>query len=400
MGASLDDLEWDVKAYFALGGAVHDAAIAAWGIKGWYDYVRPVSAIRYMASLGQGSDPAQPSYHHNGLPLYDGLVEVVQAGDPLVGADGEHLGKIKLYGWRGPDYIADPAADMAGVGWILAENWWPYQRPTFVTPPFAGYISGHSTFSRAAAETLTLLTGSEYFPGGMGEFVARKNEFLVFEEGPSVDVVLQWATYRDASDQTSLSRIWGGIHPPVDDVPGRRVGETVGLASYAMAKSYFDGSAIPEPEPEPEPQEEAPGSKKGSGGSFGLVELLFGLALLFGARGFRAAGSGPLINRRRVMADDWYFLGIDAGGSRCRARLESADGSLLGRGFGGPANPCYGLDLAMRSIEKAAAAALADAGLAPELVSRLRVGAGVAGLHLPRYRDAMRAAPHPSRSWY
>ncbi|MFC6635691.1 BadF/BadG/BcrA/BcrD ATPase family protein [Microbulbifer taiwanensis] len=95
------------------------------------------------------------------------------------------------------------------------------------------------------------------------------------------------------------------------------------------------------------------------------------------------------------MADDWYFLGIDAGGSRCRARLESADGSLLGRGFGGPANPCYGLDLAMRSIEKAAAAALADAGLAPELVSRLRVGAGVAGLHLPRYRDAMRAAPHP-----
>ena len=38
--------------------------------------------------------------------------------------------------------------------WIRAANWLPYQRDTFVTPPFAGYISGHSTFSRAAAEVL------------------------------------------------------------------------------------------------------------------------------------------------------------------------------------------------------------------------------------------------------
>ena len=30
----LNDLEWDVKAYFTLGGAVHDAAVSAWGIKG------------------------------------------------------------------------------------------------------------------------------------------------------------------------------------------------------------------------------------------------------------------------------------------------------------------------------------------------------------------------------
>ena len=131
------------------------------------------------------------------------------------------LGKIKLYTWKGHDYIDDPYVEAAGVGWVLAENWWPYQRPSFVTPPFAGYVSGHSTFSRAAAEVLTLFTGDAYFPGGMGEFEAIKNEFLVFEEGPSVDVVLQWATYRDASDQCSLSRIWGGIHPSADDIPGR-----------------------------------------------------------------------------------------------------------------------------------------------------------------------------------
>ena len=221
-GPVLSDLEWDIKSYFTLGGAMHDAAVAAWGVKGWYDYIRPVSAIRAMAALGQGSDPGQPNYHVGGLPLIDDLIELVLPGDPLAGENNEHLHKLKVRAWRGPDYIADPQTDDAGVGWILAENWWPYQRPSFITPPFAGYVSGHSTYSRAAAEVMTRLTGDAYFPGGMGEFRAPRDEFLVFEKGPSVDVTLQWATYRDAADQCSLSRIWGGIHPPVDDIPGRR----------------------------------------------------------------------------------------------------------------------------------------------------------------------------------
>lgn len=240
-GPELPPLEWDVKAYLALGGAMHDAAIAAWSVKGYYDYVRPISAIRYMAELGQSSDPNLPSYHPEGLPLYPGLIELVGADDPAF--TDEQVGKIKLYGWRGPDFISNPESDAAEVGWILAEDWWPYQRPTFVTPPFAGYVSGHSTFSRAAAEALTLLTGDPYFPGGMGEFVAKKNEFLVFEEGPSEDIVLQWATYRDASDQTSLSRIWGGIHPPADDLPGREMGRIIGPRAVQEAERYFRGEA-------------------------------------------------------------------------------------------------------------------------------------------------------------
>ncbi|MEM6319222.1 MAG: DUF6851 domain-containing protein [Bacteroidota bacterium] len=239
-GELLDDLEWDVKAYFTLGGAVHDAAIAAWGVKGWYDYLRPISAIRYMAERGQSSNSELPNYDIGGIPLYEGLVELIEEGDPLAGVNNEFVGQIKLYAWKGPDYIGDPETSQAGVGWILASQWWPYQRPTFVTPPFAGYVSGHSTFSRAASEILTQLTGDPYFPGGVGEFVAKKNEFLVFEEGPSQDIVLQWATYRDASDQTSLSRIWGGIHPPVDDIPGRLMGEKVGYQSFAKAESYFN----------------------------------------------------------------------------------------------------------------------------------------------------------------
>jgi hypothetical protein len=238
-GPTLDKLEWDVKSYFILGGTMHDAAIAAWSIKGWFDYIRPISAIRYMAERGQSSDPNLPSYDVAGIPLREGLVELVEEGDELAGINGQHVGKIKLYTWRGHRYISDPEVEAAGVGWILAENWMPYQRISFVTPPFAGFVSGHSTYSRAAAEAMTLLTGDAYFPGGVGEFVAYKNEFLVFEEGPSVDVVLQWATYRDASDQCSLSRIWGGIHPPADDIPGRLVGEKIGKQAYAFAIPYF-----------------------------------------------------------------------------------------------------------------------------------------------------------------
>ena len=224
-----------------MGGAVHDAAITAWGIKGWYDSIRPISAIRAMAERGQSSNPKLPSYDPGGIPLVKDFIEIVQTGDSLAGEKGEHIGKIKLYAWRGPAFIEKPETDVAGVGWILAENWWPYQRPSFVTPPFAGYISGHSTYSRAAAEVMTLLTGDAFFPGGMGEFHTKKNEFLVFEEGPSVDMTLQWATYRDASDQTSLSRIWGGIHPPADDIPGRLIGEKVGIAAFLHAERYFLG---------------------------------------------------------------------------------------------------------------------------------------------------------------
>ncbi len=239
-GEELPVLEWDVKAYFTLAAAMHDAAVAAWGVKGWFDYVRPVSAIRYMADRGQNTDPDLPSYHPAGIPLVEGYVELVGEDDPLAGEEGEHVGKIKLYTWKGPDYIIDPLVDVAGVDWILAENWWPYQRPTFVTPPFAGYVSGHSTFSRAAAEVMTAITGSAFFPGGMGIFPIESGEFLVFEDGPSESFELQWATYRDASDQCSLSRIWGGIHPPQDDIPGRFMGIKIAEKAVAKARTYFE----------------------------------------------------------------------------------------------------------------------------------------------------------------
>ena len=244
-GPVLDDLEWDVKSYLVMAGGMHDVAVACWGTKGWYDYIRPISAIRYLCDQGQSSDEGELSYDPNGIRLVPGFIEVVTPDSSQTGERHEHLGayvgKIALLAWRGHDWVNDPDVDSAGVDWILAEQWWPYQRPSFVTPPFAGYTSGHSTFSRAAAEIMTRLTGDEYFPGGMGEFYCPQDEFLVFENGPSMNVTLQWAKYGDASDQCSLSRIWGGIHPGADDLPGRQMGLIIGPDAFCEAARYYNG---------------------------------------------------------------------------------------------------------------------------------------------------------------
>ena len=58
-------------------GSYDDAAISAWGIKGFYDYVRPITAIRYMADLGQSTSSNKPNFHPNGIKLVEGLIELV-----------------------------------------------------------------------------------------------------------------------------------------------------------------------------------------------------------------------------------------------------------------------------------------------------------------------------------
>jgi Secretion system C-terminal sorting domain len=244
VGTPLSNLEWDVKGYFTLGGAMHDAAITAWSLKGYYDSPRPISAIRKLAELGQCSDSTLPHYHKAGLPLIPGLIELILPGDPMLMGNPYIANRIKIKAWRGFNYINNPSTDVGDVGWIMAENWVPYQRKSFVTPPFAGYVSGHSTYSRAAAEAMTLLTGDEYFPGGLHETqIAANSNYLGFENGPSAPINLQWATYRDASNESSLSRIWGGIHGPIDDINGRIVGAQIGIAAFNKATTYFNASS-------------------------------------------------------------------------------------------------------------------------------------------------------------
>jgi hypothetical protein len=246
-GEPVDALEWDVKVYLALNGAVHDAAITAWEVKRAFATARPISLIRYMGGLGQSSEPSGPSYHASGLPLVPGLIELITAESSARGGRHEHLarfqGQVAVHSWRGEP--GDRHHEVGGTGWLRAVDWMPYQLRTFVTPAFPGFISGHSTFSRASAEVLTALTGSAYFPGGLGEYVAVRDTSLTFEKGPSTEVRLQWATYYDAADQAGQSRLWGGIHVAPDDFIGRLLGQRVGLASIERSRRFFDGTAVP-----------------------------------------------------------------------------------------------------------------------------------------------------------
>ncbi len=248
-GPPVDDLEWDVKLYFALAGATHDAACAAWSLKIHHESPRPITMIRFMALQGQSSDPALPGFHPEGLPLVPGLVDVVTAASLEAGGvhagSGFAAGDVVVFTW--PGRPADPTVQRSLPRWIRGVDWFPYQNRTFVSPAFPGFISGHSAFSRAAAEVLAAMTGSEFFPGGLGGFTAVAGDFLEFEAGPSATVELQWATYFDAADEAGISRRWGGIHPEVDDLPGRTIGSTCGRQAWSEARRYWSGEILDQP---------------------------------------------------------------------------------------------------------------------------------------------------------
>jgi len=245
-GDSLDALSWDVHVYLALNGALHDAAIAAWELKRQFVTARPITLIRYMAERGQRSDTSAGSYDPDGLPLVPGLIELITPASSAPGERHEalkrYVGEVAIRAWRGEP--GDRKKQMGGVGWVRALDWAPYQRRTFVTPAFPGFISGHSTFSRAAATVLASLTGSDAFPGGLLKYHFEPGS-LAFEVGPSVPVDLEWATYFDAADQAGQSRLWGGIHVTPDDLDGRRAGARIGAQALARAERFFDGSAEP-----------------------------------------------------------------------------------------------------------------------------------------------------------
>ena len=207
--------------------------------------LRPAGSRWSATWAARGSRPTRPgpSFDPLGLPLVPGLIEVITPQTTAAGGRHADLagneGKIAILTWRGPPM----APQASGVGWILAEDWVPYQAREFVTPSFPGYVSGHSTFSRSAAEVLTLFTGSEFFPGGLEEFVAPAGDYLRFDVGPSQSVTLQWATYYDAADEAGLSRILGGIHVTVDDYTGRIIGSLAGKGAFFLARQYFQGTA-------------------------------------------------------------------------------------------------------------------------------------------------------------
>ncbi len=77
------------------------------------------------------------------------------------------------------------------------------------------------------------------------------------------------------------------------------------------------------------------------------------------------------------------FLGVDAGGTRCRARLTDSNGALLGDGVAGPATLRLGTNVSANSILKAAEDACKAAGFATIELGRVKACVGTAGSERP-----------------
>src|SRR3990167_577588 len=209
------DIEDSIKLQFAISNAVFDAGIAAWDAKRYFDSSRPITVIRCLFA-GQN----------------------VQA-------------------WAGP---------YQGVKTVDGGSWKPYQETNFVTPPFSEYVSGHSTFSTAAAVVLANFFDSPNWLGpnsitvnaGESAFEPRVTDvndpryvagvtdvantgYNTVGYSPRAPVTLSWSTWFQAAQEAGISRIYGGIHIQDGNVDGQALGASVGEAVWDRASDLFAG---------------------------------------------------------------------------------------------------------------------------------------------------------------
>lgn len=198
-------IDRDVKLYFTVGNAAMDAFIAAWESKRFYDSSRPWTLVRHY---------------------YKGQ---------------------KVRGWAGVG---------KGVVSLAAEDWHPYSPLTFITPPFPGYVSGHSCVSGCCAKALELFTGSDTFaviekrtageltePGVKCELMQMVDGKAVIDPTLTCDVALQLPTFSATAEMAGLSRVLGGYHIQSDNTAGLKLGRQVAEHIWPKTKAYFDGTA-------------------------------------------------------------------------------------------------------------------------------------------------------------
>jgi len=200
------DIDKDIKLFFAVATVAFDAFIACWEAKRYYDSARPWTLVRH--------------YYKDKM----------------------------IVGWAGVGM---------GVATIPASEWHPYSPLSFITPPFPGFPSGHSTVSGASAKMLELFTGSDNFgatetrhageltePGISCEIKQSVNgkpaTTGITEDGV---IVLLLPTFTATAEMAGISRVLGGYHIQSDNVEGLRLGKKVADYNYSRTKAYFDGTA-------------------------------------------------------------------------------------------------------------------------------------------------------------
>ncbi len=198
-------IDQDAKLFFAVGNAAFDAFIACWDAKRYYDSSRPWTLVRHC-----------------------------------------YKGK-QVDGWAGPG---------KGVVKLPAAEWHPYSPSTFITPPFPGYPSGHSTVSAACAKTLELFTGSDRFgenekrlagaltePGVACQIMQMHHGRKPDDPKMNCNVLLRLPTFTATADMAGISRVMGGYHIQADNVEGLGLGRKVAKDIWPKMQAYFDGTA-------------------------------------------------------------------------------------------------------------------------------------------------------------
>ena len=196
------DIDRDVKIFFSVAMAAFDAFIAAWDTKRFYDSSRPWTLVRHY-----------------------------------------YAGRM-IRGWGGPG---------KGIVELRAEDWHPYSPFTFKTPPFPGYLSGHSAVSAACAKVLEQFTGSDDFGGNETRMVGTLTEpgfdcqtIQMYDGQSTIDsnqscmVTLQLPTFSGAAELAGISRIMGGYHIQTDNIEGLKMGRLVADIVWPQLQHFFN----------------------------------------------------------------------------------------------------------------------------------------------------------------
>lgn len=130
---------------------------------------------------------------------------------------------------------------------IDAANWVPYQESNFVTPPFADFPSGHSSYSAGFAHTMDTWFGKQ--TGGVvpqrrldyvapvvavGQQIGSDPGFLVVASStiqpgvvPASPIRFSWKNWHDIAEDAGWSRLYGGIHCRSAHVGSKAVAEAL-----------------------------------------------------------------------------------------------------------------------------------------------------------------------------
>lgn len=170
-------LDEDVKLFFLTQVTAMDAFIACWDTKMTYDFGRPYAFVHY------------------------------------------YFKDKTIQGWGGPE---------KGMISMKGQDWRPYSPDAFLSPPFPGYVSGHSTVSGGCAEALRLFTGRDDF----GQEIKWVPGQLTEPNHTGDTVILKLTTFTETANMAGISRVLGGYHIQADNLRGLALGRKIGNAVY------------------------------------------------------------------------------------------------------------------------------------------------------------------------